>query len=499
MPASATSIPGPSQVLFNAPAYTCVKNYYVSTTGKDSNSGTSASAAWQTLQHANDVGRKPGDCVNVAPGTYSKGLLISQGGNASTSTGYVVYRCSTMDACIVNDVHASGQNGSFVWKTVQVTTPPTTAPGSYIMIDGFKLQASSATQYGQGIELWDGVQESQSNATPSVHHVWILNSIITGYGQSGVQMNDGEYFFVVHNTIYANSRAGCSAQGSGISLAGLKAFKTYQRVAWDANNPILGAIGTFNNAIEWNVLYNNAITQCGNGGAPYDTDGNNIILDTLNNAGSTNVAYPGSTLVAFNITYNAGGRGIHIYNSENVTVANNTCYNSALDPYNSGTYRPCIGDSGSYNNLYFNNLAYAITGSGFLAFNQAYVASVAYGKTLDVFKNNMAYCAGKPQPWGGCTPMWGGDTFSCTSNQCNVNPGWVAVGTSSPGTETSQPVAANFALKKGSPAIGKGLTATYLSSQSKDMGACASWLTVCPSTSSQPDKNGHFWSPAKHK
>ncbi len=499
MPATATSIPGPSQTLFNAPAYTCLKNYYVSTTGSDSNSGTSASSAWLTLQHANDVGRTAGDCVNVAPGTYAKGLLISYGGNASSSTGYVVYRCSTMDACIVTDVHAGYQNGSFVWKTVPVTKPPTTAPGSYIMIDGFKMQAASETQFGQGVELWDGPQEGQSDATLSVHHVWILNSIIEGYGQSGLQMNDGEYFFVVHDTIYNNSHAGCAAQGSGISFAGLKAFTNYQRVAWDSNNPILGAIGTFNNAIEWNVLYNNAVTQCGNSKSTYDTDGNNIILDTLNNAGTTNVVYPGSVLVAFNVTYNAGGRGIHIFNSENITVANNSCYNSALDPYNSGTYRPCIGDLNGYNDTFFNNLSYAITSSGFLAFNTAYIGAAVAGKTLDSFKNNMSYCAGKPQPWGGCTPMYGGDLFSCSSNACNVSPGWVSVGTSSPGTETSQPVAANFALAKGSPAIGKGLTASYLSSQSKDMGACASWLTVCPSPSSQPDKAGHYWTPPRHK
>jgi hypothetical protein len=366
------------------------------------------------------------------------------------------------------------------------------------MIDGFKLKAASETGYGQGIEIWDGPQESTLQATPSVHHVWIMNSIVSGYGQAGVQMNDGEYFFIVHNTIYQNANVGCSAQGSGAAFVVLKAFPKYVRTSDDSNNPVLGNIGSFNNAIEWNVLYNNATTKCGTGANPYDSDGNNIILDTLNNIGSSGVTYPGSVLVAFNVTYNAGGRGIHVFESENATVANNSCYNSALDPYNSGQYRPCIGENNSYNNNFFNNLAYAIVGSGYLDFNTAYVGGLVGGKTPDKFNNNMAYCVGT-QPYGGCTPMYRGDVFSCTSNKCQTDPGWVSVGTSSHGTETSPPVAANFALKKGSPAIGKGLTASYLSSQSKDMGACASWLAVCPSPAAQPDKNGAAWAPARHR
>ncbi len=35
-------------------------------------------------------------------------------------------------------------------------------------------------------------------------------------------------------------------------------------------------------------------------------------------------AYPNQTLIDFNITFNAGGRGIHIFRSEYVTVANNS-------------------------------------------------------------------------------------------------------------------------------------------------------------------------------
>ncbi len=498
--------PGPSSHLFNHPYYQCVRNYYVATTGSDSNTGTSPGSAWLTLQHANDSGRSAGDCVNVAPGTYDQGVLISSGGNLAASTGYVVYRCTAMDACIVSDTPYNGQDesyASFVWNNASANlAKPTPMPGNYIIIDGFRMIAAAkagATLYGQGVSLWDGPAEFTATAPPSVHHVWILNSVISGFGQAGVNINDGEYFFVVHNRIYQNAHTGCSAQGSGVGYVVLKAFPNYVRTADDSNNPILGKIDAFNNAIEWNVVYDNATTRCGSAKSPYDTDGNDIIIDTLNNAGSTNVTYPGSVLIAFNITYNAGGRGIHLFRSENITVANNSCYNSDLDPYDNGTYRPCIGDNLGYRNVFFNNIAYAIPdptlglpncgGSGVpcLGFNAAFTGGLTTGQPADSFTNNISYCQypkGYTQPWGyGCNPMFNGDAFPTAGAHANLaqtNPLWVGVGNISQGTETTPPSGANFALAAGSPAIGKGLTAPYLSLQSVDIGACSHASAACP-------------------
>jgi parallel beta-helix repeat protein len=428
-----TILPGPDKALFNAPYYACQTNYYVSTTGSDGNAGTSPAAAWATLQHANDAiaaggaTAGAGVCVNVLPGAYNAGVHITAGGTAATATGYLVYRCQKLDQCTITGPTESGADGGqFAW------TQPN-GPGSYVFIDGFVLTAATppqggiwgTAQFGQGVQLWDG-NDTVPNSPFSVHHIWIINNIISGYGQAGININDGEYFYAVHNTVYDNANTGCTAQGSGIGFVELKAIPgNYQRTPDDADNKILGHIGTFNNAIAWNVVYTNATTQCGNAGNPYDTDGNNIILDTLNNGnigGSvvTGPIYPGSVLVDFNIAYNAGGRGIHIFRSENITVANNSCYDNDLDPYDDGAYRPCIGDNIGYNNRFFNNLAYAIpqpdvgvpncggSGQACLGFNGAYSGGLAAGGGKeDVFTNNISYCTSLDQPWGyGCDPMF---------------------------------------------------------------------------------------------
>ena len=470
MPDHTLELPGPSRTIFSHPYYRCARNFYVSAVGSNSHTGMSVETAWQSLQHADDVSRRAGDCVNVLPGVYANGLFITTGGNAATPEGYVVYRCTVMDACIVTDVAAGGQNGAFVWDTK--------APmrGNFIIIDGFSMRAEKQTVFGQGIELWDG-NEAGSQARFSVHHVWILNSIIRGFGQSGIQMNDGEYFYVVHNDVYGNARSGCDAQGSGISFAGLKPAMDYVRLPDDESNAILGKVGAFNNVISFNNVFLNGITNCGTLQAPTDTDGNNIIADTFSNAGGTNLPYPGTLLIAFNIVFNAGGGGIHIFRSANVTVANNSCYNAALDPVNKATYRPCIGDLDSENNTFINNIAMAHAAGGFLRTNSAFVGGKTSTGRPDYFAGNISLCINSPDY--GCTPMNHGDEFSCAINQCDTQPIWLDVGSRNTGDEVTAPEGIDFALRPESPAIGRGRMLSFLSAQASDVGACPHEAAHC--------------------
>jgi hypothetical protein len=358
--------------------------------------------------------------------------------------------------------------------------------GNYVVIDGFTLTAASETGYGQGIQLWAG----NNNFVPSVHHVWIMNSIISGYGQAGVNMNQGEYFYVIHNTVYNNANVGCSAQGSGIAFVSLIAAPNYIPTPADLRNPIVGNVGTaFHNVIGWNVVHNNATTKCGTAANPYDTDGNNIIMDTLNwDFLDPPIPYIGGVLVEFNITYNAGGGGVHIFKSEFVAAANNTCYNNYIDPYDQAASRACIDTLNSYGNTIINNIAVAIPASHsacaynvapYAMWNTAIIGAPPSSNTpLDTFSNNIVQVIGT-----GCQgtfDMYNGDVFSCATNKCGTNPGFVDAGSTSLGSTTSPPVGTNFALQPGSPAIGYGLVTSYLPPSSIDVGACSSVLMTCP-------------------
>jgi hypothetical protein len=425
-----------------------------------------------------------GACINVAPGTYS-GLTVNNGGNAATATGYVVYRCQTMDACTITG--NSGRNGNasidFNVSNVSASRPNTV---NYVQFDGFNLvEGSNPGPYGAGVFTYNGTDGPEVSS----HHIWLLNSIVRNFSEVGFLGQDADYHYVIHNTFVNNSNSTCDAQGSGVSIAAEHPIPGYTPTADDTTNPnpLLGPTwqvggSFFHVVVEYNVTFNNALTGCGGG----VTDGNGIIFDTNAGFAGNSTNYTAPMLAAFNVTYNNGGGGVHVLGSSNVTVANNSCYNNYLDQRNSGEGRPCIDDQDGSGATIINNIAVAIPATvsscsdtaPFRQWNNAYIGSPTAGQTTDVFSHNISDIIGVS--CNGEVAMFNGDTYSATDNFLSTTPGWVNVGTSSVGTETTPPIGSNFALAPGSKAIGAGLTKPYLPASSVDIGACASALTTCP-------------------
>jgi parallel beta-helix repeat protein len=469
--------PGPSGFLWTHPYYQCLANYYVAPTGNDANPG-SAAQPWLTLQHANNAlptnGSAAGTCINVEPGTYTAGVNITAGGNYASSTGYVTYRCAALDKCKV--------------KTIGNAFSLIGAPGpNYVIIDGFDMVGNSqqfpdGATYGVGVVI--NTHWGLPQGTPSSHHVWILNNIIHGFGQAGIGTNEADWMFVMHNRTYNNANVTCDAQGSGIGLVVAKATPNYTLTADDQ------IYAPFHQVVGWNVSYNNILTQCGNASAPYDTDGNGIIIDTFNGAGIDNVTYPNQTLVTNNVTYNNGGKGIQVFRSGYVTVANNTAYDNNLDPWNPGFPRGEINNLGGWSNTYTSNVVLALPaaspsdprckGADYdiqpapcpLMANVSYLDGNLTGinNTGETWLNNINIGGNPPWGWGpqgNAILNQAANAFNCTSNKCEVNPLL---------TDLEQ---FNFSLQSTSPAIGYGIVLLDIIPEAVDAGACYHEVPFC--------------------
>jgi len=424
-PTTGVESPGPSLALFNSPYYTCVRNFYVATNGSDSNSGTSASSPWQTIAHADTSSRTGGDCINVAPGSYSAfNRGISHGGTTASSTGYVTYRCTApgftagnpSGGCVITDGGKSVCSGSGAGCG--------TAYPSYLIFDGFSFLAPAQNTFATAFTCYNG---DVGPSSPGCHHWVIINNVVSGYGQGGVQGNDTEYWFTIHNLIYNNSYAsGCDggAQGSGISYAASLPVAGYTQTADDIGpTPQLGIYGDtgnrFHQYIEWNVVYNNRVAGC----SPA-TDGNGIILDTNDNS-NTGVNYAGGFLVAFNISYNNGGSGFHAISTRNATWANNSCFNNYLDITNNGSERACI-DVDDDGDLIINNISVAPMFAGTCSFpgvpptvwNNPMISN-SYNNPI-TWNNNISYEIGGNSC--GRADYQGNNTYSCSSNKCQTHP-----------------------------------------------------------------------------
>jgi parallel beta-helix repeat protein len=476
---AAGQVPGPSEALFSAPPYSCVRNFYVSTHGNDNSPGT-ADSPWLSIQNADGAARQAGDCINVMPGTYPAGATVRYGGNQAAPTGYVVYRCTSLDACTI-----TGTSGFTIHSTGN-------GP-NYLMFDGFRLIASQPVSYGIGVGLFS----DNGNQTPSSHHIWVMNNIIHGFGQSGVDMDSPDYIYYIHNMASGNAHVTCDAQGSGFTVFVPKATPNYTPTEADQ------AFGPYHIVYAWNISHNNRVETCGTAQAPYDTDGNGFIIDDFANQGSTGVLYPYQSLVFGNIAYHNGGAGILVARSSYVTVSNNTAFDDYLDPFNDATFRPEIGVLGGQGNTVVGNIAYSVPArsptdprcegvdydqkpwnpaSCPLQENAAFAGDSADGITdaNNVWSSNISYGGTPPYINESGNAVWSPDLFVCgaggNGNACNMNPALAST------------AAANFALLPGSPAIGFAQLQQLVGFAMPDSGACAWVLTLCGPVGDQPPR-----------
>jgi len=317
-------------VLFSAEGAAATE-YYVSASGSDSNNGT-LDAPFLTIQKAAGL-TNPGDIVYVTNGTYGP-LSITRSGSASG--GYIAYQAYPGHHPRINKTGDS-------WSAVQLKKEN---GASYIIIDGFNIVGNAekiTVNQAQTAVNYSNVTNGNCIGTgDKSNHIIIRNNHIS-YCPGGGIVATGDYLYIFNNVIHHNSF--WSPLGtSGITVSGT-----------DSDSSAATKI-----FVHDNVLYNNQNFICNRfqTNPCRITDGEGIIVDS-NKASH----FGGRVLLFNNISYNNGGPGIEVFQSQHVDVLNNTTYMNnisakELSPFKAHTGGGEIAISQSTDVNVLNNIMY---------------------------------------------------------------------------------------------------------------------------------------------
>ncbi len=368
-------------------------DYYVATDGSDIAKG-SLSAPWKTINRAMQAQLRPGDQVVVKSGTYHEQIVVTKDGAADN---YVTIRSELPGDALLRPP------SSDTYSTLNVRA-------NYVRIEGFDVVGGE----GHAIDI------------EGSHHVTIKDNIAHDSGGSGISSAKSDWLTIEDNRVYGNAATN-GYQCSGISL-------------WQ-NTDLAAGNAEFRNIIRNNISYDNVQGPAINW---EHTDGNGIIID-----GFHDTKYHYGTLIEGNVSYGNGGKGIHVFLSDFVTVRNNTVWHNNHDNANKGSWRGELSNAmGSYN-TWVNNVAVADprTDSRNRAIND--VSTNGYVNKDVKWYNNITF-NGTPREASVLSD--GHMPDPANGNLLGLDP------------LLSNPATGDFHLKPGSPAINAGTSAFGLGS-----------------------------------
>ena len=318
--------------------------FYVDPSGNNSNPGT-ASQPWRTIQFA-VTKVTPGDTVLVGNGTYREKVIITRSG---TPDNYIVLKSINRWGAKVEIAETGKTDGIKI-------------AANYVTVDGFEIYDPNLgpERHGNCITVWEN------------HHVNILNNKVHDCGGAGIQVGRFDYVLIENNVAYGNAKYNPN-QSSGIGL--------FQARAVD-NLPGYHII------VRNNRSYDNINIVLSSNNNIGTTDGNGIIVDNFENEGADAGPYPHRTLIENNLSYNNGGKGVHLFKSDYVDVFNNTSFHNNTDTRNTGTWRAELSLVYSKDTVWRNNIGVANPGDGVLAWNRAIL--IARSEDM-IWENNISY------------------------------------------------------------------------------------------------------------
>ena len=292
-----------------APAQAAPVTMYVAPNGSYSRTRLEASnpaTPFSTITRAAQLSQ-PGDTIEVAPGEYTGSVIIAYAGNL------VIHGKPGAARPVLKTT--AGED----YALVKITG------SNNITFSGFEVDGTGAGPDCAGILIVPRT-DTNTGVITACHDISVSYCKVHDAGGGGIGANPDDptrtvgcdYIQITGNEIY-NCLSTGKYRGSAVSLL--------------LDQDTTHAAG-FHSVIQTNIIHDNVNRNqdrdaSGNIDPFKHTDGNGIIIDTNGFQGP-------KTLIQNNLVYRNGGRGIHVFNSSNVTVLNNTVYGNNLDPYIAG-------------------------------------------------------------------------------------------------------------------------------------------------------------------
>lgn len=430
--------------------------YYVSPNGSGVSTNINNPGAVQaTIESVcNGAGNQigGGDTIIFRNGTYDIIGLISPSPTV-TKEAISLERKTCMNA---STGYLTLQSEARLGAKIDVSRPSQNKKGfnieesQYVIIDGFEIAGGRDYRFESGVEL------ANSN------HIIVRNNRMHDFGAGGITAhnwsfggaNNGSipntHYWIEGNEVFRTGylHPGCS---SGISL-----FRMADPQGFGTS---INGQSNYSNVILNNRVYNNdSDPNCGF--APHgQTDGNCFILDY-----NKTYNYTDPTLVAGNECFNNGGAGLHVYQSGNVDVINNTTYSNNRVLNDGGELSSaCTNDQGTSANIRFiNNLAVGRNGrhnvTSFHYGTHCFTGNVTYHNNIIADDTNGSFGVDAPGVFN--TTRNPARLGTCGSD--NLLTPTASFGFTNPGTAGSS----DFSLRANSIAIDNGCA-----------GALPSWVT----------------------
>ncbi len=378
-----------------------LSTYYVSASGHDNGSGTSASSAWHSIARVNHQILKPGDKILFQGGKTFSGSLSLNSHEGGTSSSPIVFSTYGSGRATISSGKSTGfdiaetggvsiSNLRFVGSGMYKNS----ARGIYVHTDWANKKVSSiyinnveVTGYGrEGILFMaDGKNSAINNVT--VKYTDSHDNLYAGLKAHNNKISGMSNYVVDHVRAWDNygSKSAGDVTGSGIMLEGVANARISRSIAHDNGKDGVAPVGIWaamgqNITIQYCESYNNKTrTDTDGGGFDLDWDVKNSVMQYNYSHGNDGPGYllaasnhtSDNNVIRYNISENDGrknGRsGIQIWgNVTNALIYNNTVYFSPTGNDQSAAFiahDEGAGGKEPWNVLIRNNIFYCTGGA----------------------------------------------------------------------------------------------------------------------------------------